>query len=289
MQGNERMKISTLSTLSGVMPSTIRYYTRKGLLPPPIKSGRTVAFYTQEHLDRLKLIKSIQAKENLPLYFIKERITKGLQDQHEMANGTHLSIDKREEIVRAAIRIFRQKGYAETSIADIVAEAAIGRGTFYIFFKNKDEIFIDCAERLFFDLYDDVWQEVKDERDMLLRLRKRAWSFLVTYPRWADAMNLLRGVSVSPKQAFGAKYRQIMRQITTPLVREIQKAVEQGIIRPVNPTLAAHLLLGMVDYCGYLHQLGRFNEVELFNAINNFLIHGIQQRRISETFEEKDT
>jgi len=74
-------------------------------------------------------------------------------------------------------------------------------------------------------------------------------------------MNLLRGASVSPNYAFGEKYRQIVRQITTPLVREIQKGVEQGVIRPINPTLAAHLLLGVVDYCGYLHQLGRYNEI----------------------------
>jgi AcrR family transcriptional regulator len=278
MQSNERMKITDLSALSGVMPSTIRYYTKEGLLPAPIKYGKTVAFYTQEHLDRLKLIKALQVQENLPLYFIKERIAKGLQDQHGVENAPPLNIDKKEAIVRAAIRIFIEKGYADTSIADIVAEAAIGRGTFYVFFKNKDEIFIDSAERLFFDLYADVWQEVKDEQNMVLRLRKRAWSFLVTYPRWADAMNLLRGASVSPNQAFGEKYQQIMRQITTPLVREIQKGVEQGVIRPINPTLAAHLLLGVVDYCGYLHQLGRYNEIEVFNAINKFLLHGIQQR-----------
>ncbi len=280
MQSSDRMRISTLSTLSGVSPSTIRYYTKEGLLPPPIKLGKTVAFYTQEHLDRLKLIKALQAKEKLPLYFIKERIAKGLQDHLVQENAAPLNIDKKEVIIRAAIRIFKEKGYADTSIADIVAEAAIGRNTFYIFFKNKDEIFIDCAERLFFDLYEDVWQEVKDESNMLLRLRKRAWSFLVTYPRWADAMNLLRGVSVNPNQAFGAKYRQVMRQILTPLVREIQKAIEQGDIRPINPTLTAHLMMGIVDYCGYLHQLGRYNEVELFNAINNFLLHGIQQREI---------
>lgn len=280
MQSNERMKIADLSILSGVTPSTIRYYTREGLLPPPIKSGKTVAFYTEEHLDRLKLIKALQTKENLPLYFIKERIARGLQERPGMENTTPVNIDKKEAIVRAAIRIFREKGYANTSIADIVAEAAIGRGTFYGIFKNKDEIFIGCAGRLFFDLYEDVWQEVKDEPDMLLRLRKRAWIFLVTYPRWADAMNLLRGASVSNNQAFGVKYRQIMRQITAPLVREIQKAVEQGIIRPINPTLAAHLLLGAVDYCGYLHQLGRFNEIELFNAFNNFLLHGIRRRGV---------
>lgn len=288
MQSNERMKIADLSALSGVMPATIRYYTREGLLPPPLKSGKTVAFYTQEHLDRLKLIKALQKKENLPLYFIKERIAKGLQDQHGVENTTPLNIDKKEAIVCAAIRIFREKGYADTSIADIVAEASIGRGTFYVFFKNKDEIFIDCAERLFYDLYEDVWQEVKDEKNMVLRLRKRAWSFLVTYPRWADAMNLLRGASVSPNQAFSLKYRKIMQQITNPLVREIQKGVEQGIIRPINPTLAAHLLLGVVDYCGYLHQLGRFNEITLFNAINGFLLHGIQRRESAKSFNHRE-
>lgn len=279
MQNNERMKIADLSALSGVKPSTIRYYTREGLLPPPVKSGKTIAFYTHEHLDRLKLIKALQNKENLPLYFIKERIAKGLQNQHGVENTASLNIDKKEEIVRAAISIFKEKGYADTSIADIVAEAAIGRGTFYVFFKNKDEIFIDCAERLFYDLYEDVWQEVRDEKDMLVRLRKRAWSFLVTYPRWADAMNLLRGVSVNPNPAFSLKYRKIMGQITTPLVREIQKAIELGVFRPINPTLAAHLFLGAIDYCGYLHQLGRFNEIELFNAFNNFLLHGIQHRK----------
>ncbi|MDK9707549.1 MAG: TetR/AcrR family transcriptional regulator [Desulforhopalus sp.] len=91
------------------------------------------------------------------------RTAKGLQDQHGVENALPLNIDKKEAIVRAAIRIFIEKGCADTSIADIVAEAAIGRGTFYVFFKNKDEIFIDSAERLFFDLYADVWQEVKDD------------------------------------------------------------------------------------------------------------------------------
>lgn len=52
--------IGELSKLADVTPRTIRYYIELGILPPPRGGGRT-SVYGPQHLDRLNLIKRLQA------------------------------------------------------------------------------------------------------------------------------------------------------------------------------------------------------------------------------------
>jgi AcrR family transcriptional regulator len=58
--------------------------------------------------------------------------------------------ERREQVLRSAIEVFAQKGYHATSIGDIIKRAAIARGTFYLYFENKRQIFeaiLDMALR----------------------------------------------------------------------------------------------------------------------------------------------
>jgi len=65
------LRIDDLAHLSGVPSRTIRFYNTEGLLPAPIMHGR-VAYYNQEHLLVLKLIKEFKEQQNLPLEVIKQ-------------------------------------------------------------------------------------------------------------------------------------------------------------------------------------------------------------------------
>jgi len=65
------LRIDDLAHLSGMPSRTIRFYNTQGLLPPPIMQGR-VAYYTQEHLLVLNLIKELKEQQNLPLEVIKQ-------------------------------------------------------------------------------------------------------------------------------------------------------------------------------------------------------------------------
>jgi AcrR family transcriptional regulator len=49
--------------------------------------------------------------------------------------------ERRERVLRAAMRVFAQKGYHATSVGDIIQQAKIARGTFYLYFENKRQIF----------------------------------------------------------------------------------------------------------------------------------------------------
>ncbi|MEO5731910.1 MAG: MerR family transcriptional regulator, partial [Byssovorax sp.] len=65
------LRMAELSARSGVPRETIHFYLREGLLPRPRKGGRTVAYYGEEHLERLRIIRRLREEKYLPLAVIR--------------------------------------------------------------------------------------------------------------------------------------------------------------------------------------------------------------------------
>jgi len=66
------MRMKELTEAAGVPRGTIQFYIKEGLIPKPIKQSANSAFYTQDHLNDILLIRELQAKRFLPLSVIKE-------------------------------------------------------------------------------------------------------------------------------------------------------------------------------------------------------------------------
>lgn len=66
------MRMKELTEAAGVPRGTIQFYIREGLIPRPIKQSSNSAFYTEEHLNDILLVKELQSKRFLPLSVIKE-------------------------------------------------------------------------------------------------------------------------------------------------------------------------------------------------------------------------
>ncbi|MBX3268964.1 MAG: MerR family transcriptional regulator [Sandaracinaceae bacterium] len=64
-------RMKDLCELSGLGRQAIHFYIQQGLLPQGHKTGRNMAWYGEEHLERLKLIKRLQHERFLPLKAIK--------------------------------------------------------------------------------------------------------------------------------------------------------------------------------------------------------------------------
>ncbi|WP_306338850.1 MerR family transcriptional regulator [Streptomyces sp. KL118A] len=58
--GEPTLTVDELAARAGVTVRTIRFYSTKGLLPPPVIGPRRVGHYGQEHLSRLALIEELQ-------------------------------------------------------------------------------------------------------------------------------------------------------------------------------------------------------------------------------------
>ncbi|MGE0321397.1 MAG: MerR family transcriptional regulator [Polyangiaceae bacterium] len=77
MAERKRMRMAELAKVSGVSRETIHYYLREGLLPRPVKGGKTVAYYDESHLERLTLIRRLREEKYLPLAVIRRIVEAG--------------------------------------------------------------------------------------------------------------------------------------------------------------------------------------------------------------------
>lgn len=63
-----------------------------------------------------------------------------------MARISKAPEERRLEIIKAAEKLFNEKGFHNTAVSDIVKSIGVAQGTFYYYFKSKDDVFNAIAE-----------------------------------------------------------------------------------------------------------------------------------------------
>ena len=56
-------------------------------------------------------------------------------------------VDKRELILRAAVRTFADRGFFGAQVADVARAAGVAAGTVYLYFRGKDDLLVSIFER----------------------------------------------------------------------------------------------------------------------------------------------
>jgi len=56
-------------------------------------------------------------------------------------------MERRQQLLRVAREVFARRGYAKTSVDDIVLEAGVARGTFYLYFGDKRDAFSELVDQ----------------------------------------------------------------------------------------------------------------------------------------------
>lgn len=88
---------------------------------------------------------------------------------------TDLTTQRRNEIIAASAKVFAEKGYHSTSIADIAAELGMGHGTFYRYFQNKLDIFVNVISEVIGRISEVVISERASEADSLEDYRSQLY------------------------------------------------------------------------------------------------------------------
>ncbi|WP_037282848.1 TetR/AcrR family transcriptional regulator [Saccharibacillus sacchari] len=89
--------------------------------------------------------------------------------------------EKHEAILDSAFEIFGQKGFYETKISDITEHAGIAKGTMYLYFKSKEELFIAVTRRDWDTFLRNLNYRVKHADGLLPKLRQVAEHHLEYY------------------------------------------------------------------------------------------------------------
>ncbi len=282
------MRIKELSEKSGVPKSTIHFYLREGLLHPPAKTGKTMAYYDQSHLQRLATIKRLKKEYRLPIAFLKEELAqmgeKTAQEQSKESKDESTTSPKdirKAEIVKAAIDVFSKKGYHRAKVKDITSKVGISTGTFYIYFENKRELFIEVVEDVFRHIVGDAAESIKKEDDLGRRLVIRGQTFFQNYTRYMEILNQLRAEIASDEDWPREKFNRMYMSLTGPVIREACKAIEMGEIREgVDPELMAFALTGLIEVLSFRVSLDdKYNIEDAMRFIGEMMIHGLLSKQ----------
>lgn len=160
------------------------------------------------------------------------------------------SADPRQEILRAAARLFQQQGYDGTSMNDIAAALELSKGGLYHHFQSKDEILFDLMNQAM-----DITEErvikaargISDPEERLRAVIRLHIGVVLSQSDWEITVMLHENHPLSPslrKRINGRKKDYI--HFVENLVGEVQR--KRGSQSSVNPRAAAFALLGMVNW-----------------------------------------
>ncbi len=283
MSDQAYMRIKELSQKSGVPKSTIHYYLREGLLHPPNKTGRTMAYYDETHLKKLATIKHLKKDLRMPIAFLKEELARlgegGFPEPplgNDIENETNPKDIRKAEIIKAAIEAFSLKGYHRTKVSDITKKVGISTGTFYIYFENKRELFIEVVEEVFRHIVGDAARNIKGEEDLGRKLVIRGRTFYENYSRYMEILHQLRAEIASDEDWPQEKLNRVYRALTGPVIKEAQEAIDKGQLRPVDPELLSFALTGMIEVMSFRISLDdKYTIEDAIRFIGDMFVNGL--------------
>lgn len=272
-KSNTQMKIGELARLTGVSASTLYEYLRSGLLHPPEKESPTKAFFTDRHVQRISRIRELK-DEGLSKAEILVRLAPTEPDEAGIGDAAD---QIRLAIIDKALEFFSTYHYENTRISDITQALNMGSGTFYRYFKSKEDLFLDCLERLPKVLVPrDAWAEVEKETDYILRLKKRGYAMLNAFPSYIGILNYAKLALGGPDKTLAAKAAECLSNLVRPLTKDLQDAVAGGRVREVDAEMVSYLLLGINETFGYLLLIDPQRSVEKgFAIIEDFISHAL--------------
>jgi AcrR family transcriptional regulator len=160
---------------------------------------------------------------------------------------------KKEHIINKAIEFFSNNGFTGTRIDDITEALGIAKGTFYLYFKSKRDLLLDCIGQLTTIVVPkEVWDDIRKETDFVSRHEKRLTAFLRAFPTFFGILNLLKSCIQSNDPALVKKASDTYKMLVNPLRKDLRWAVEHGIVGKVDEEVVSFILFGMGESVGYL-------------------------------------
>src|ERR1700739_1366111 len=96
---------------------------------------------------------------------------------------------RRQEILAAAIKVFGKKGFAATCVGDIADAAKMAKGTVYLYFDSKEEIYATAVQTVVAQLHEIVTERLRSANGVRERL---AVAISVRMEFWHEQLNLYR-------------------------------------------------------------------------------------------------
>jgi len=139
--------------------------------------------------------------------------------------------ERPKEIVAAAFEEFSRNGYAATTLDQIAERAGVTKGTIYVYFENKEQLFISMVRELTKATLDTVIDMFERHEGSTAELLRAQFSFIYQHivedRRRREVVRML----IAEASRFPALADRYHEEIHRPCLDLLQKAIQRGIDR----------------------------------------------------------
>ncbi|KFD40712.1 TetR family transcriptional regulator [Peptococcaceae bacterium SCADC1_2_3] len=160
----------------------------------------------------------------------KDKLTRKEQEQ----------LQRRTEILQAALELFSQKGYHNVSMQEIAVRAEFAVGTLYKFFKNKEELYKEILVQTANLFYSVLSKALEEEGDEYSKVKKYLKTKCKLFTENILSVRLYfaesgAGFSISVKRGLETELRSFYDQVVRKLAAVFEKGIQKKIFRPLSP------------------------------------------------------
>lgn len=187
---------------------------------------------------------------------------------------------KHEELLAAAVRLFRQRGYHDTSMQDLAEAVGVQRGSLYHYIEAKEDLLWEIMDRTMRRLLDAVEPVAASAARPSEKLRRAIEAHLAVAAEHRDELVVLhvelKSLSPSRRQrmlVLRDRYEGLFR-------RMVEEGVRAGEFRPADPKTVGLAVLGACNwFTTWFRPEGPLSHQDFARAFGDLFLVGLLHGR----------
>lgn len=190
----------------------------------------------------------------------------------------------KEKIMTASVELFERNGFSETSIQDIVDALGVTKGTFYYYFKSKEELLMDIHLRYIEGLLAEQARIMNDEQRPV---REKLHAIIYMLIHNIEQQGRQARIFFREMKHLSEQHLQKVKEKRDLFRYRLQALIEEGmengeLRRDVSPSIATLTLLGAANWSyQWFRPDGELTDAEVAKQMVTILLDGMSGPRVS--------
>ena len=194
-----------------------------------------------------------------------------------------ISTEKQAEILDAAMKLFSERGFERTTVDEIATRANVGKGTIYLYFENKEQIFCAVLETGLLQINHLISENLAAKTDFLTRLGQVIHTYLKFIEDHHDFYRIFLkerlNLNITKDSCSHDRLISIHEQMNRVFTDFFDSGIETGYLRPGDPHHFSIALSGIVSHFSFhwLMEGSNTSLCQLSPVILDLFLNGVRK------------
>ena len=186
--------------------------------------------------------------------------------------------DKYHRILEAAVKVFAEQGFFQSTVSQIAREAGVADGTIYLYFKNKEDILVQFFSYKARQVFARFREEVDGADTAVDKLRKLVHRHLQEFQNDRNMAMVYRAETHQNSRLVEEQIKEMSKMYLDIVSEIVEQGQEEGVIRrDLYLGLVKRFILGAVDEVinTWLHAGSNYDLVTMADPLVDLFMRGI--------------